>query len=104
VDPRRLVRRVVERGAVVVELFPQRLLSLGLIEVGRRRAGVLPLLLRARSGAIGGEGGGAVARDDEASTPCVGCRGITQPSTRITNNPAAGSVHPDPIQAAGRRR
>jgi hypothetical protein len=37
--------RVVERGAVVSELLPQRLLGLGLVEMGRRRAGVTPLLL-----------------------------------------------------------
>jgi hypothetical protein len=86
VDSQRLVQRVVEQGAVVAELLPQRLLGLGFVEVGRRRAGVLSPLLRARQGAI--EGGG---RDDEASTPCVGCRGITQPSFRITSTPATGS-------------
>jgi hypothetical protein len=52
VDPQRLVQRVVEQGAVVAELLPKRLLSLGLAEVGRRRARVLPLLLRMRHGAI----------------------------------------------------
>jgi hypothetical protein len=34
--------------------LPQRLLGLGLIEVGRRCAGVLPLLLRARHGDVWG--------------------------------------------------
>jgi hypothetical protein len=53
-DPQRLIQRVVERGAVVAELLPQRLLGLGLIEVGRRCAGVLPLLLRARHGDVWG--------------------------------------------------
>jgi hypothetical protein len=32
-----------------------------------------------------------VARDDEASAPCDGRRGITQPSARTTNTTAAGS-------------
>jgi hypothetical protein len=41
-----------------VELLSQRLLSLRLTEVGRRRAGVLPLLLQTRHDAIwSGEGG-----------------------------------------------
>jgi hypothetical protein len=57
-DPQRLVQRIVERGTVVTKLLPQRLLSLGLAEVGRWRAGVLPLLLRTSLGAIwSGEGG-----------------------------------------------
>jgi hypothetical protein len=57
-DPQCLLQHVVERGALVAELLPQRLLGLGLVKVGRRRAGELPLLLRARHGAIrGGEGG-----------------------------------------------
>jgi hypothetical protein len=34
---------------------------------------------------------GRVACDDEASTLCVGCCGITQLSSRITSTPAAGS-------------
>jgi hypothetical protein len=59
VDPQRLIQRVVERGAMVTELLPQRLLGLGLVEVGRRRADVVPLLLRARCRAIRGEKGGA---------------------------------------------
>jgi hypothetical protein len=49
---------------------------------------VLPPLLRAHHVAIGGRG---TTRDDEASAPCVGCRGITQPSSRITNTLVAGS-------------
>jgi hypothetical protein len=58
VDPQRLVQRVVERGAVVAELLPQRLLGLRLAEVGWRYTGVLPLLLRTRHDAIwSGEGG-----------------------------------------------
>jgi hypothetical protein len=52
VDPQRLVQRVVERGAVVAELLPQRLLGLGLTEVGRRRARALLLLLWMRRGAV----------------------------------------------------
>jgi hypothetical protein len=36
-------------------------------------------------------GAGRAARDDEASTPCVGCCSITQPSSRITSTPAVGS-------------
>jgi hypothetical protein len=50
VDPRRLVQRLVERSAVIAELLPQPLLRLGLDEVGRRRADMLPLLLRRRRG------------------------------------------------------
>jgi hypothetical protein len=58
VDPQRLVQRIVERGTMVMELLPQRLLGLGLIEVGRQCTGVLPLLLRARDGdAWGGQAG-----------------------------------------------
>jgi hypothetical protein len=59
VDPQRLVQRVFERGAVVSKLSPQCLLGLGIIEVGRRRAGVLPLLLRAHDGDIWGGQDGA---------------------------------------------
>jgi hypothetical protein len=44
-DLQRLVQRVVERGTVVSKFLPQRLLSLGHVKVGRRRAGVPPLLL-----------------------------------------------------------
>jgi hypothetical protein len=50
VDPQRLVQRLVERSAVIAELLPQPLLRLGLDEVGRRRADMLPLLLRRRRG------------------------------------------------------
>jgi hypothetical protein len=58
VDLQLLVQRVVERGTVVAELMPQRLLGLGLAEVGRRHARVLLLLLGTRRGAIwSGEGG-----------------------------------------------
>jgi hypothetical protein len=38
-DPQRLVQRVVDRGIVVSKLLPQRLLGLGLVEVGWRRTG-----------------------------------------------------------------
>jgi hypothetical protein len=88
VDPQHLVQRVVERGAIVSKLLPQRLLGLGLVKMSRRRAGVLLLLLRVRHGDIWG---GRPARDDEVSVSCIGCRGITQPSSRITSTPAAGS-------------
>jgi hypothetical protein len=55
-DPQGLVQRIVERAPVVLKLLPQRLLGLGLVEVGRRRAGGFPLLLQARYGGIwGGE-------------------------------------------------
>jgi hypothetical protein len=58
VDLQCLVQRVVERGVVVAELLPQRLLSPGLVEVGWRGAVLLPLTLRARHGAIvGGRAG-----------------------------------------------
>jgi hypothetical protein len=54
VDPQRLVQCIVERGTVVSKLLPQRLHGLGIVEVDRRRAGVLPLLLWARDGDIWG--------------------------------------------------
>jgi hypothetical protein len=88
VDPQRLVQRVVEQGAMVAELLPQHLLGLGLIEL------VGGALACSRSRSHSGRvtvPSGAGARDDEASAPCVGCRGITQPSSRITSTPAAGS-------------
>jgi hypothetical protein len=52
VDPQHLIQRVVERGVVVSKLLPQRLLSLGIVEVGQWHAGVLPLLLWAHDGDI----------------------------------------------------
>jgi hypothetical protein len=45
VDPQRLVQRPVERGAVVGEFLPQRLLGLGIGEVGWRHDGAFPLML-----------------------------------------------------------
>jgi hypothetical protein len=51
-DLQRLVQRIVERGVVVAELLPQRLLGLGLAKVGRWHTDVLPLLLRTRRGAV----------------------------------------------------
>jgi hypothetical protein len=54
VDPQCLVQQVVERGVVVSKLLPPRLLGLGIVEVGRRRAGMLPLLLRVRDGDVWG--------------------------------------------------
>jgi hypothetical protein len=51
-DPQRLVPRPVERGAVVAEFLPQRLLGLGIGEVGRWRDGAFPLLLQARRSVI----------------------------------------------------
>jgi hypothetical protein len=51
VNPQRLVQRPVERSTVATELLPQLLLGLGLDEVGRRCAGMLPPLLRVRCGA-----------------------------------------------------
>jgi hypothetical protein len=58
-DPQRLVQRVVERGPWSRNFLPQCLLSLGLIKVGWRRAGVPLLLLRARNGDIWGGQAGA---------------------------------------------
>jgi hypothetical protein len=52
VDPQHLVQRVVERGVVVSKLLPQCLLGLGIVQVGRLRTGVLPLLLGACDGDI----------------------------------------------------
>jgi hypothetical protein len=51
VDPQRLVQRPVERGTVITKLLPEPLLRLGLNEVSRWRADVLPLLTRRGSGA-----------------------------------------------------
>jgi hypothetical protein len=87
-DPQGLVQHVVERGPMVSKLLPQRLLGLGLVEVGRQRTGRLPL--RSRRATVVFETG-RPARDDEASASCVSHRGITQPSSRITSTPAAGS-------------
>jgi hypothetical protein len=50
-DPQRLVQCPVERSDVITELLPQPLLRLSLDEVGWRRAGTLPLLLRMCRGA-----------------------------------------------------
>jgi hypothetical protein len=76
VNPQRLVQRPVERSAVVTELLPQLLLGLGLDEVGWRRAGMLPLLLRMRGGATrswkGGvrrRGPGTISRAPSAAPP-----------------------------------
>jgi hypothetical protein len=56
--PQGLDQRIVERGPMVSKFLPQRLLDLGLVEVGRWRAGGLPLLLQTRHGGIsGGEAG-----------------------------------------------
>jgi hypothetical protein len=55
----RLVQRVVERGVVVSKILPQRVLGLGLVEVGRRRAGLTPLLLWACDDGVRGRQGGA---------------------------------------------
>jgi hypothetical protein len=56
-DPQRLVQLIVEQGAVASKLLPQRLFGLGLVEVGRRCAGVTPLPLWARdNGVRGGQG------------------------------------------------
>jgi hypothetical protein len=44
-DPQGLAQLVVERGPMVKKFLPQCLLGLGLVEVGRRRAGGLLLLL-----------------------------------------------------------
>jgi hypothetical protein len=56
--------------------------------VGWWRAGVPLLLLRVRNSDIWAS---KPAHDDEASVSCVGCRGTTQPSSRISSTPAAGS-------------
>jgi hypothetical protein len=50
---------------------------------------------------------GRAARDDEASAPCIECRSITQPSSRITSTPARGLRGwrgPAPPLALSRRR
>jgi hypothetical protein len=51
VDPQCLVQCPVERSTVITELLPQPLLCLSLDEVGRRRVGTLPPLLRTYHGA-----------------------------------------------------
>jgi hypothetical protein len=62
VDSQRLVQRPVERSAVITELLPQPLLRLSLNEVGRRHAGMLPLLLRTCRGAAQSSGSGVRRR------------------------------------------
>jgi hypothetical protein len=88
VDSQRHVQHIVDRGAVVSKFLPQRLFGLGLVKMGRRCADKTPLPLW---GATTTSGAGRTARDDEASALCAGCRGITQPSSCISNTPAAGS-------------
>jgi hypothetical protein len=58
-DPQGLVQHIVKRGPVVSKLLPQGLLGLGLIEVGWRCAGGLPLLLQAHHDCIWGREAGA---------------------------------------------
>jgi hypothetical protein len=108
VDPQRLVQRVVEQGAMVAELLPQHLLGLGLIEVGRRRAGMLPLPLplRPRHGAIGG-GGRVTTRPRRRASGAVASR--SHPPASLAPPPRArglarASSPIGPIQAAGRHR
>jgi hypothetical protein len=51
-NPQCLIQRVVERGTVVSKFLPQRLIGLGLVKVGRRRAGMPSLLLWARNNGV----------------------------------------------------
>jgi hypothetical protein len=62
VDPQGIIQSVVEQGPVFSKFLPQDLLGLGLIEVGWRRAGGLPLLLQSHHGGIWGGKAGARRR------------------------------------------
>jgi hypothetical protein len=83
--------------------LPQRLLGLGLVEVGRRCAGALPL--RVHNGAIrGGGGGGVMLRPRRRVTASR-----SHPPASLTPPPRAlglarASSPIGPIQAEGRRR
>jgi hypothetical protein len=50
VDPQHLSQSIVDRDNVVTEFLPQRLLVLGLVEMGRRRARTVQPLLRMQDG------------------------------------------------------
>jgi hypothetical protein len=52
VDPQRLIKGIVDRDVVVPKFLSQCLLGLGLIEVGRRRAGLAQPLLQVRNGDV----------------------------------------------------
>jgi hypothetical protein len=62
VDPKHLVQRSVEQGAVAAKLPPQLLLGLSLGKVSRRCTRALPLLLRTCRGAARSWKGGARRR------------------------------------------
>jgi hypothetical protein len=87
VDPHRLVQRIVERGVVVSEFLPQRLSAWA---SSKWAGGALACPCSCFGHATATSGAGRAARDDEALAPCVGCRGITQPSSRISSNPTVG--------------
>jgi hypothetical protein len=53
VDPQCLGQRIVDRGVVVSKLLPQCLLSLGLVKMGGRHAGMAQPLLRAHDSSVG---------------------------------------------------
>jgi hypothetical protein len=71
-----------------MKLFPQRMLGLGLAEVGQRHVGTAQPLLRVRDDE---SGAGGAAWDVEASVSCAGHCNITQPSSRITSTSSARS-------------
>jgi hypothetical protein len=82
VDPRSLVQRPVERGAVVAKLLPEPLLRLSLDEVGRRGVGIVLPCSRRAAGPAG---------DDEASALSAGHPSVAPTSPRATSAPAEAS-------------
>jgi hypothetical protein len=82
VDPQRLLQRPVERSAVITELLPQPLLRLSLDEVGQRRSGTLPLLLRmCRGSDVRRRGPGTINRAPSAvPTSCLTTSAPTEAS------------------------
>jgi hypothetical protein len=71
-----------------VEFLPQRPLSLGISEVGRRRVDTFPLLLGVHRGAVRSWKDRARRR---GSAPSAGRPDITQSSSLITSTPTRGS-------------
>jgi hypothetical protein len=85
VDLQRLVQRSVERSGVAAQLLPQLLLLLGVGEEGGWR---VDMLLPCPGPAAGPLEPGAVAWDEEASTPCLEPPATMWPSHRLTSAPA----------------
>jgi hypothetical protein len=88
VDPQRLGQGVVDRGIVVVKFLPQRLLGLGLVEKGGRRAGTMQTCFGCETAT---SDAGGVVWDVDASVLCTRRCNIMQPSSRITSTSGARS-------------